>query len=88
MKRSPAASLPPLLALSAALSSAPAWAHPGDHAPVLSNFVGHLLTEPDHLALVVLCVAAVAGFVWYRRRERRARGSVSVDRRTGPTGKP
>lgn len=88
MKRSPATSPSLLLALPAALSSAPAWAHPGDHSSVLSNFVGHLLTEPDHLALVVLCVAAVAGLVWYRRRERRARGPVTVDRGTGPAGKP
>ncbi|HMN80168.1 MAG TPA: hypothetical protein PKA20_09590 [Burkholderiaceae bacterium] len=77
MKRSPATSLLPLLALSASLSASPAWAHPGDHSSVLSNFVGHLLTEPDHLALVLLCVAAVAGFVWYRRRSRR---TLTVDR--------
>lgn len=87
MKRSTAQSLLPPLALSASLTAAPAWAHPGDHSSVLSNFVGHLLTEPDHLALIGLCVAAVAGFVWYRRR---ARGAVTSDRGAGrgDAGKP
>ncbi len=66
MKLAPLAPLMPLIALPAS----PAWAHPGDHASVLSNFISHLLSEPDHLVLVLLCVAAAIGVGWVQRRNR------------------
>jgi hydrogenase/urease accessory protein HupE len=45
----------------------PALAHPGDHAE--SGWV-HVLTEPDHLALMAL-VVVVAAVVILKRRSRR-----------------
>jgi len=42
------------------------WAHPG-HAVV---DLWHLLTEPDHLAMLLLPVAIAAGLWWRSRRKR------------------
>ena len=49
----------------------PAAAHPGDHSHV--DVITHLLTEPDHLAMIGLALAvAVAGWRWWRARGRRS----------------
>ena len=52
--------------LTAVLSAiaTPALAHPGDHA---ATGLVHLLTEPDHLAILALAGLVVA-FVVYRVR--------------------
>lgn len=44
------------LSLALALLPLPAFAHPGDHA---QRGFFHLLTEPDHLAMLALGTAAV-----------------------------
>ncbi len=49
-----------------AVFATPAFAHPGDHARV--NLL-HMLTEPDHLALIALG-AAVLALVVYRLRKQ------------------
>lgn len=56
----------PLATLAAAL---PAQAHPGDHGRDWAASIAHLLTEPDHLALIAL--AAVVGALAWRRIARR-----------------
>ena len=54
-------------AVLAVLPSA-ALAHPGDHgaAGVFAN-LRHVLTEPDHLALLAVVVAVVAALIWRRK---------------------
>ena len=56
-----------MIAVIALLPTA-AVAHPGDHAH--SGFfgnLGHLLTEPDHLAMLGVAVAFVALVVYLRK---------------------
>jgi hydrogenase/urease accessory protein HupE len=58
----------PMKRLSLALIalSSPAFAHPGDHS---GTGLFHLLTEPDHLAMVaVLLVVVVGGVLAFRSR--------------------
>jgi len=58
-----------LLAILLTLAAVPALAHPGAHHANLFETVLHLLSQPDHLALLALAlVVAVAGAVWYLRR--------------------
>ncbi|MCA0270970.1 MAG: hypothetical protein LCH69_02775 [Proteobacteria bacterium] len=56
----------PLIALLPLVLPGAAWAHPGDHS--LAG-IAHLLTEPDHLALIAAAVVAAAmGLRNWRRR--------------------
>lgn len=51
-----------------------AWAHPGEHHGDMNQTLFHLMTEPDHLAMLV--AAGIAGGVAalvMRRRAARAR---------------
>lgn len=49
-----------------------ALAHPGHHGSDWLEAVMHLLTEPDHLSMILLAVvAAVWGIRQLRRRSRR-----------------
>jgi hydrogenase/urease accessory protein HupE len=48
----------PVFAL--AMSAAPAFAHPGDHAFSITQSFLHLLTEPDHLAMLAVAAVGVA----------------------------
>ena len=57
-----------LAALAACL---PAQAHPGHHGADWAASLAHLLTQPDHAALIAL--AAVAGALAWRRLGRRDR---------------
>jgi hypothetical protein len=43
------------------------WAHPADHAMPAVQSILHLLTEPDHLAM--LAIAAAAAVFLVRRRK-------------------
>ncbi|MBU1222839.1 MAG: hypothetical protein KKA22_06720 [Gammaproteobacteria bacterium] len=46
-----------------------AYAHPGEHHGNILNAVGHLLSEPDHLAMALIAVVVgAAGARIYRRR--------------------
>jgi hydrogenase/urease accessory protein HupE len=46
-----------------------AWAHPGHHAFLsLHAYLAHLLSQPDHVAMIV---AAGVGIVWIVRKARR-----------------
>jgi len=47
--------------------AASAQAHPGHGLATL----WHLLTEPDHLAMILLPVVVAAGLWWWRGRSRR-----------------
>jgi hydrogenase/urease accessory protein HupE len=55
-----------LMITALALLATPAFAHPGDHTQ--ANLL-HMLTEPDHLALIALG-AAVLALVVYRVRKQ------------------
>lgn len=45
------------------------YAHPGEHHGGMLNAIGHLLSEPDHLAMVLIAVAVgVAGALFFHRR--------------------
>lgn len=63
------------LAILAGFFPAAAWAHPGHHLfDSIAGFVAHLLSEPDHVAMIV---GAGLGIGWLltaavrRRRNRR-----------------
>ena len=49
-----------------------ALAHPGDHHQSLLSSLGHLLTEPDHLAMIL--IALVVGITFLRSRANSGRG--------------
>ena len=50
-------------------TSGAALAHPGDHAFTVVNSLIHLLTEPDHLALLATAgVVAAAAYVKFKRK--------------------
>lgn len=54
-----------------ALFSPLAYAHPGEHHGDFMDAIVHLVSEPDHLALALIAVAAgVAGARLYRRRAK------------------
>lgn len=51
--------------------SAPAWAHVGGHHGNLVATLGHLLSEPDHFAVLALAMGGgVVGALIQRRREK------------------
>jgi hydrogenase/urease accessory protein HupE len=48
-----------------------AFAHPGDHSHMaLAVGVGHLLTEPDHLATLLAGVVGLLAAAWVARTQR------------------
>jgi hydrogenase/urease accessory protein HupE len=50
-------------------TSGAAFAHPGDHALNMLNSLVHLLTEPDHLAMLLVAALFAGGAVYiYKRR--------------------
>ncbi len=53
-----------------AASTGAAFAHPGEHAFSLLNSIAHLLTEPDHLAMIIGAIVIVG--VLFRVRSRRS----------------
>ena len=71
----------PLLAALTSTYSIQVLAHPGDHGHDWLDAFLHLVTEPDHLAGIVL-VALVAGFGVRRLRQGALR---RADRATRPT---
>ena len=52
-------------------TSSVALAHPGEHALSVLNSVVHLLTEPDHLAMIAFGIIVV-GVLFYKRARRSA----------------
>ena len=50
-----------------AMLASPALAHPGDHAHTNPM---HMLTEPDHLALIALGAAVLAFVVYLVRKQQ------------------
>jgi hydrogenase/urease accessory protein HupE len=52
-----------------AASTSAALAHPGEHVMSLINTVVHLMTEPDHLAMIVVGIVVV-GVLFYKRAQR------------------
>ncbi len=65
--------------------AATAWAHPQHGSPGwLSASISHLLSEPDHLAWILVPALVACGLVWRRfgpARAPRAQASASPDRR-------
>lgn len=60
-----------LLVLPALLLSSIANAHPGEHHGGFFSVIAHLLSEPDHMILAALAVAAgIGGALYLRRRSR------------------
>jgi urease accessory protein len=57
-----------------ALGSGPVWAHPGHGQHAHDGFsLIHYLSEPDHVAaivLVVVLIAGLAGWWWQRNKVR------------------
>ncbi len=52
-----------------AATAGSAFAHPGDHAFSLIGSLAHLLTEPDHLAMMIVAAAAAYGlWRWTRAK--------------------
>ncbi|WP_018412788.1 hypothetical protein [Methyloversatilis thermotolerans] len=61
----------PLIALA---TSSAALAHPGGHHGNVGSTLLHLMSEPDHIALLVAAaVAGGLGALWMRRRAARSR---------------
>lgn len=56
-----------LLTAAAALSPTLALAHPGEHGGGFIHGLGHVLSEPDHLAVVFALAALIGSGVWLRR---------------------
>ncbi|KEA61804.1 hypothetical protein ADIMK_3951 [Marinobacterium lacunae] len=54
-------------AVSALIAPGAAFAHEGEHAGSFFSGLGHVLTEPDHLAIVFALAAVLGTFVWARR---------------------
>jgi hydrogenase/urease accessory protein HupE len=55
-------------------ASAPALAHPGEHHGDVGSTLLHLMSEPDHIALLVAAaLAGGLGALWMRRRAARSR---------------
>lgn len=50
-----------------AMFASPAFAHPGDHSHAA---LLHMLTEPDHLALIALGTAVLAFVVYLVRKQQ------------------
>jgi hydrogenase/urease accessory protein HupE len=46
-----------------------AFAHPGEHGMTVLNSLWHLLTEPDHLAMIAVGIIVV-GVLFYKRSRR------------------
>ncbi|MET0272184.1 MAG: HupE/UreJ family protein [Phenylobacterium sp.] len=63
--------IPAAAALAAVIVSLPAAAHEGHHEQLGAvEAIRHLLTQPDHLAILAILVilAAVGGWQWRRAR--------------------
>lgn len=52
-----------------AASTTAALAHTGNHALTVLNSVVHVLTEPDHLAMIAAAIVVV-GVLFYKRLRR------------------
>jgi len=60
-----------LISVLLTLAGTSALAHSGPHDASLPATLWHLLTEPDHLALLVLAlIVGIAGGAMYSRRAR------------------
>jgi hydrogenase/urease accessory protein HupE len=59
------------IALLFALTASSAFAHPGDHHGSLLTTLWHLVSEPDHLALIAIAVAVGATLAIALRRRAR-----------------
>ncbi len=52
-----------------AATTTAAVAHTGDHALTVLNSLVHVLTEPDHLAMITVGIVVV-GVLFYKRSRR------------------
>lgn len=68
----------------AALSPTLALAHPGEHHGSFFHGLGHVLTEPDHLAMVCALAAVIGVGAWLRRalskRNRAGKNAAATQR--------
>jgi hydrogenase/urease accessory protein HupE len=64
--------IPAIAALAAAIYGLPAAAHEGDHEGLgVAEGLRHLMTQPDHLAILGMLVVVVGLGAWQWRRARR-----------------
>jgi hypothetical protein len=56
-------------AIATVATSGSAMAHPGEHAFTVAGSLVHLLTEPDHLAMIAVG-ASVLGVAYVLRKRR------------------
>lgn len=61
------------LAFLLSLAALPALAHPGDHHGDISALLWHLVSEPDHLAMISIAVVIGASAAISLRRRARNR---------------
>jgi hydrogenase/urease accessory protein HupE len=59
------------LAVLLSLAALPALAHPGDHHGDLAALLWHLVSEPDHLAMMSIAIIVGAGAATSLRRRAR-----------------
>ena len=55
------------------LSASTAFAHPGDHHGDVAASIWHLVSEPDHLAMISIAFIVGAGAALVQRRRARNR---------------
>ena len=63
-----------LIAILLSLAALPAFAHPGEHHQGMLATLWHLVSQPDHLALIGIAVIAGAGSAFVMRRRAQQKG--------------
>jgi len=66
-----------LLTATAALIPAVALAHPGEHGGGFLHGLQHVVTQPDHLAMVCVLAALIGSGVWLRRTLRKRKAAAA-----------
>jgi hydrogenase/urease accessory protein HupE len=57
-----------MMAATLAFTTTAALAHPGEHALTVLKSLAHVLTEPDHLAMIAVAIVVVGGLLYKHAR--------------------